>query len=289
MRIIATILFLVMVSCSAQKNKKQGDSYLEVGDAQIHYKVSGKGQEMIMVHGGYLDLDMWQPQVKVFQKNKKVIRFSDVGHGKSRSTNPQIYGYEIIEGLSQATEKDPAVLLGLSWGAMLCVDYALKYPSKVDKLILVSPGLSGWNYFKDSVAAKNNELRQIAIDNDDINQAARLFHQNWVVGPRRDSSALESGFYNKSLEMITTNMKAHWKEDWSQLDSIPAISRLEQITVPTYIIIGDQDAKDIKLIAAAYDEKVPQSTKIAIENAAHLLTMEKPEKFNSILRQILSE
>lgn len=289
MRVILTILVLIVASCSAQKNHQEKDTFLNFGDAQIHYKISGKGQEMIMVHGGYLDLNMWQPQIGEFRNDKRIVRFSDIGHGKSKSNNNQIYGHEIIVKLSQATEKNPAIIMGLSWGAMLCVDYALKHPNKVDKLILVSPGLSGWNYFKDTLAAKNNKLRRIAIENNNIEQAAILFHQNWVVGPRRDKSDLEPQFYEESLEMITTNMRDHWKEDWSKLDSIPAIKRLKQITVPTYIIIGDQDADDIKSIAEEYDEKVPKSTKFVIENAAHLVNMEKPAAFNRLLKQLLEE
>ena len=248
MKFIIPILLLGLLSCS---NPLETENFLNYNGNQIHYKTIGKGQELFFLHGGFLDLSMWDSQVEEFQEERKIIRFSDLGHGKTKASKP-IYGYRIIEKLSKSTELEPAILVGLSWGAMLSVDFTLHNPNKVDKLILVSPGLSGWNYFKDSLAAKNNALRQIANKNNRIEDAAKLFHHNWVIGTKRSASDLEEDFYTKSLAMINSNMKAHWKKEWSKLDTIPAITRLEEIKVPCYIIIGDQDALDIQLIANLY-------------------------------------
>jgi len=223
------------------------------------------------------------------QENNKLILFSDLGHGKTKSTNQQILGYKIIEKLTESTGKNSVILIGLSWRAMICVDYVLNNPKKVEKLILVSPGLNGWNYFQDTIAAKNNLLRKEASSKNDIDSAAILFHKNWVIGPRRNPNEIENEFHKESLRMITSNMKEHWKEDWSKLDSIPAIERLEEIEVPTFIIIGNQDAEDILLIANEYDDRIPNSTKIVMDNVAHLLNMEQAENFNRILNEILND
>ncbi|MEM1120983.1 MAG: alpha/beta hydrolase [Bacteroidota bacterium] len=176
---------------------------------KIHYKVDGIGKELMMVHGGYLDLSMWDKQVNEFENDWRIVRFSDLGHGKTQSKGQPIYGREIIEKLTGATSENPTTLVGLSWGAMICVDYALKYPDKVDKLVLVSPGLSSWPYFQDSIAAKNNALRKAAIKNGDIQRAASLFHQSWVVGPRREPSSIDKAFYEWSLTTIAQNMQNH--------------------------------------------------------------------------------
>lgn len=287
MKTFIPIFILIFVTCSSCNKEQEIESILDIRGNEIHYKSIGKGQEMFLVHGGYLDLEMWNPQIETFQKEKKIIRFSDVGHGNTIASNNEIYGFEIIEKLSKSTKEDPAILVGLSWGAMICIDYALNNPDKISKLILVSPGLNGWNYFQDTLAAKNNLLRQEATLMGDIDSAAVLFHKNWVIGPRRNFKDIDNDFYQKSLEMIKSNMKEHCKEDWSKLDSIPAIERLEQIEIPTYIIIGDEDADDIKLIASLYNDKIPNSKKIIMKDVAHLVNMEDTESFNQILRQIL--
>lgn len=288
MKFLFIILVLISVSCK-ESDQIEKEIYLNKSQHKIQIKTTGKGTPIIFAHGGYLDLEMWEPQVKEFKTTNRIIRFSDLGHGKTVRAKSSILGYEIINNLTTQYPNEKFVLVGLSWGAMLCVDFALNYPHKVEKLILVSPGLNGWPYFKDSLASKNYKLRQSAIDNLDTLKAAKLFHQNWVVGPRRQENELDESFYSESLDMIIRNMRNHWQENWSDLDSIKARTRLESIKSPTYIVTGKYDAEDILLIAEEYHKRIENSKKIEMDNVAHLLNMENPTRFNEILRDILND
>ena len=89
--------------------------------------------------------------------------------------------------------------------------------------------------------------------------------------------------------MIVRNMSRHWQEDWSDLDTIVARTRLEHIKVPTYFIVGKHDAEDILLIAEEYHSRIENSKKIEVDNVAHLLTMENAKRFNEILKEILND
>lgn len=285
-------VFLLLIICLLSCNGKSGadkESFLHFKQHKIQLKTTGKGKPLLFVHGGYLDLDMWQPQVEAFKDTHTLIRFSDLGHGKTIASREPVRGHEIILEITKNHPEEKYTLIGLSWGAMLSVDFALNYPEKVEKLVLVSPGLNGWEYFQDSLALKNYQWRQEAIKKGDTLRAAKLFHQNWVVGPRRKPNDLNLDFYERSLEMVFSNMKNHWQEDWSALDSIPARNRLEEIQVPTYIIIGSEDAEDILQIAEEYHRRIPHSKKIILPNVAHLLNMEAPERFNKELQGILRE
>ena len=282
------ILVLFPASC---KNTAyvETESYVNKNQHKVHIKTTGKGVPIIFVHGGYLDLEMWNPQVEEFRKTNHIIRFSDLGHGKTVGSKSSIAGYEIINELTILYPNEKFVLVGLSWGSMLCVDFALNYPHKVEKLVLVSPGLNGWAYFKDSLALKNYKSRQNAIANSDTLKAAKLFHRNWVIGPKRQEYELDKSFYSESLDMIFRNMRNHWLEEWSSLDTIVARTRLESIKSPTYIIVGQYDAEDILLIAEEYHQRIENSKKIKMGNVAHLLNMENPIRFNEILKEILNE
>ena len=282
------ILVLFPASC---KNVAyvETESYVNKNQHKVHIKTTGKGVPIIFVHGGYLDLEMWNPQVEEFRKTNHIIRFSDLGHGKTVGSKSSIAGYEIINELTILYPNEKFVLVGLSWGSMLCVDFALNYPHKVEKLVLVSPGLNGWAYFKDSLALKNYKSRQNAIANSDTLKAAKLFHRNWVIGPKRQEYELDKSFYSESLDMIFRNMRNHWLEEWSSLDTIVARTRLESIKSPTYIIVGQYDAEDILLIAEEYHQRIENSKKIKMGNVAHLLNMENPIRFNEILKEILKE
>ncbi len=279
---------ITLISCNEAANEPT-ESFITINEHKIHVKSVGKGKPIVFVHGGYLDLDMWDEQVNEFKDSYKLIRFSDLGHGETIQAKEPLFGYEIIKQIVSNHSDEKITLVGLSWGAMLCVDFTLNYQEEVDKLILVSPGLNGWNYFKDNLASQNHTLRQEAIKNMDTLKSSELFHQNWVVGPRRQIQQLNEPFSSKSLAMVLKNTRNHWQEDWSKLDTIAARSRLENITIPTYIIVGNQDAQDILLIADEYNQRIKNSQKIEMQNVGHLLNMENSKEFNTILSRIIEK
>ncbi|MCB0463881.1 MAG: alpha/beta hydrolase [Flavobacteriaceae bacterium] len=290
MRNKLVVIWLMSVLALGCKNYVKEEGYLNINENKIHYKVLGKGKPLVFVHGGYLNLDMWENQVQFFsERGYKTIVFSDLGHGKTALKNSNTYGYEIIDQIVEKVAEDKVTLVGLSWGAMLSVDYALNFPEKIEKLVLVSPGLNGWSYFQDSVASENYTLREVAMSDNDTLKAAELFHKNWAIGPRRNKAKLNAAFVEQSFRLIKSTMQKHWKAEWSKLDTLPAIDRLEKINVPTLVLIGEEDAKDILMIGEKYHKDIPKCTLIEMENVAHLINMEKPELFNQILSDFLNE
>ena len=81
------ILFILITIFACKPGEKSAiDSYLKVGNARIHYKVNGDGEPVLFIHGGYLDLSMWDSQIEDLSKaGFHVIRYSDIGHGKTES------------------------------------------------------------------------------------------------------------------------------------------------------------------------------------------------------------
>lgn len=279
---------LLLTACRTTDTDRSREGFFDIDGHRIHYRIDGSGPDLVMLHGGYLDLTMWQPQVERFKPDYRVIRYSDVGHGETETTGQPVAASAIINALLENTQTESATFIGLSWGAMLAIDYALLHPKRITQLVLISPGLNGWNYFRDTVAATNYANRRAALKAGDFKLAARLFHQNWVVGPRRDSSSLAPDFFDWSLASIAFNTRVHFGEDWSQIDTLPVTDRLSIVDVPTSLIVGDQDGQDILQITDVYATQLPRAEVYVVEGAAHLLSREKPEIFNAILANILS-
>lgn len=290
--LLLLLILSLLVSCqpatTAEESNPQEESYLMLDGHKIHYKTEGEGKPLLFVHGGYLNLDMWDRQADFFtQKGFQVIRFSDLGHGLTEQADSSSLGYEIIDAVATKCTDQKLTLIGLSWGGMLCVDYALQYPDKVEKLVLVAPGLHGWEYFQDSVAAQNYAARQEAIKQNDTIRAAQLFQKNWVIGPRRDASNLKMKLLKQTQNMILHTFRNHWQEDWSRLSPTPAIDRLDEIKTPTLIFTGDQDAEDILMIGKKYDTDIPNSRLTHLGEIAHCINMETPNRFNKLLYQFV--
>ena len=267
--------------------EKTAENYLKIKDHHIYFEVAGNGNPIILIHGGYLDHSIWNSQVEYLNRHGyKTIIFDDLGHGSTVNGEEELYGYEIIEQLRSRLKLDKISLVGLSWGAMLAVDYSLKYPENVEKLVLISPGMNGWQYFKDPLAQQNYDLRQLAKKMNQKAMFVEYFQRNWSDGPGQPATRLRKPVRRYIEQIILQNVNEHWNESWSKLSNN---TQINTITKKTLLITGQLDALDIHEIAKEYHQNIYNSQWTEIKNAAHTLVLEKPEKTNRLRGKFLKE
>jgi 3-oxoadipate enol-lactonase len=63
----------------------------------------------------------------------------------------------------------------------------------------------------------------------------------------------------------------------------PALPRLQEIRVPTLLLVGDADIPDVHAHAGAIEAGVPRSRRIVLNNAGHLPYLELPDEFSKIV------
>lgn len=281
-KLFIIIAFLDTFLVLAQKDC----GYIQIQDSKIYYEVSGKGNPVFLLHGGYLSSKVWEDQISYLSRNGfKTIAFDDLGHGQTINGQVDLYGYQIIEELRKKLGMEKISLVGLSWGAMLSIDYALNYPERITKLVLISPGMNGWDYFQDARAQENFNNRQIAKAQNDVKAFIEYFQRNWTYGPGKDSTRLRKNVRKNITEIMTCSVKNHWDEAWSLLSNK---TDWDSIMAETLIISGKLDAIDIMMISEKYVHAIPNSKWVEIENVGHTLIVEKPSKINRILRNFLT-
>lgn len=114
-------------------------------DIQLFYVESGAGEPLILLHGNGENSDYFVHQISYFSRQRRVIAIDTRGHGKSpRGEAPFTivqFAEDLLEFLNQhAIEK--ADLLGFSDGGNIALTFALKYPKRVNRLILNGANLS---------------------------------------------------------------------------------------------------------------------------------------------------
>jgi pimeloyl-ACP methyl ester carboxylesterase len=67
----------------------------------------------------------------------------------------------------------------------------------------------------------------------------------------------------------------------------PAAGRLAEVQIPVLIVIGDRDAPDIHAIGRLIHSGITGSRMAIINDAGHLLVMEKPHEFNYLVKNFL--
>jgi pimeloyl-ACP methyl ester carboxylesterase len=108
-----------------------------VNGIRIWYATFGRGEPVVMLHGGLANSNYWGHQVRALQRRYRVIVMDSRGHGRS-SRNEQAYGYDLMASdvlaLMDHLGIKRAAIIGWSDGAIIGLDIAMHHPERVSKL-----------------------------------------------------------------------------------------------------------------------------------------------------------
>ena len=108
-------------------------------DIQLHYIEQGQGQLLILLHGNGESCDYFEHQISFFAKDYNVIAIDTRGHGKSPRGEKPFTIVQFAEDLHDFMDEKgitKANLLGFSDGGNIALTFALKYPERIDKMII---------------------------------------------------------------------------------------------------------------------------------------------------------
>lgn len=151
--------------------------------AILNMKRSGHGPTIVLVHGVAGSLSVWDPIIKDLEKNFDVVRMDLLGYGYSPKPRIEYTVDEHIESinltLKKANVNGPFNMVGLSLGSLLVLNYTIKYPEKVNKIVGI-----GSLFYKDKEQAK-----QLISDNFWAKQAVGnkitssiIVKTSWFIG-----------------------------------------------------------------------------------------------------------
>jgi len=117
--------------------KPESSGQAPVNGVMIWYAVFGRGEPVILLHGGLANSNYWGNQVPALAKRYRVIVMDSRGHGRS-TRNAEPYGYDLMAddvlGLMDFLKIPKAAIVGWSDGAILGLDIALRHPERLTKL-----------------------------------------------------------------------------------------------------------------------------------------------------------
>lgn len=223
-------------------------------DTQLHYTEQGQGQSIILLHGNGEDSSYFEHQIRRFSGKYRVIAIDTRGHGQSPRGNMPFTIKQFAEDLhdfmvSMGITK--AILLGFSDGGNIALTFALKYPEKVEKLIV-----NGANLFPSGV----KPLYQWPIE----------------IGYRiAKSFSKKSEKAKKNAEMLGLMVNEPHIEP----------SELAQLTMPVLVIAGTKDMikeSHTKLIYNSFP-----NAQLVILDGDHFIANRRPEAFNAAVEKFL--
>ena len=120
---------------------------IEVDDHIVHFIEKGSGSPVLMIHGFFLDSQMWAPNIDALAEHFHVLAMDLWGLGYS-SREPMDYSYQLyadqVLGFMDALAIERASIIGQSMGAGTAMLFCIQHRSRVDKLVLVgAAGMPG--------------------------------------------------------------------------------------------------------------------------------------------------
>jgi 3-oxoadipate enol-lactonase len=287
--VVLSILLMIVLMIAGKFAGAQ-DGLIPEGKLLVHYQIHGKGSPLLFLHAGFQDIKMWDKQVAWFKKYNTVITIDLPGHGLTKGVDTSLLVQDVLKIFLDSLHIKKASFIGLSIGAACVVDLVLAYPERVNKVVLVSPGLSGWP----EVLTLDTLSKQCFAQMDRVDSSknrdsiAAYFTNIWCIGPGRKPEAVSSYAREYVFQTTLTCLKQHTEDNrWPQLSKTSAASRMHQWNRPLLIISGDEDIPFISTVALWIHHTVQGSKKIVIPHTAHMLNMEKPMAFNQTVHSFL--
>jgi proline iminopeptidase len=303
--VMIVIAMLSALSASAQTTAKEG--YIDAGNGvKLYYRLVGSGSEpVVLIHGGPgLTSDYLADDLTAMARNHSLLVYDQRGIGRSTLVSDssalaaQRY-VEDLEAIRKHLELERLTLLGHSWGVAPAALYAMQYPERVRRMILVGtipPERSGLvRAFQTVAAARDSatlrrmtELSRIRAANPDDLAACREYYQLWFTpffGTSTAASRMKGNVCAGSPESLKNKRNVD-KYTFASLGNWDWTTSLGKVVVPTLIIQGELDPLPIES-ARKWAAAMPNARLLELKGIGHFPYVETPEVFFAAVDRFL--
>lgn len=280
----------------------QKDDSIVTTNTVLHYSIQGEGQSILLLSGGPgISSNQLSQISQQLGKNHKCLLFDQRGTGKSL-TNPMdsttINLNQSMEDINLLLKKQnlkKIAIIGHSWGAMLAMSYAFRYPGNVSMLVLMGPGpldLSGYELLRDNITSRASKEEKTFMNKVEDSMAhgtvsresLRTFHKTFLRLLFFDALKVDS--LSELIRSTSNNaMQQLMLQDLNRIhyNIKPGISKIE---IPILVICGRQDP--VGLFSTFTIRELNKKVKIAwIEKSGHFPWVEQPDFFYPVLFDFL--
>ncbi len=258
------------------------ETTIDANNARLACEIAGQGEPVVLIHGVTLDMSMWDDQMAALTPHFTVIRFDARGFGRSSLPVEQYTHHDDLNALLDVLEIPSAHICGLSMGGGIALRFACTYPERVCSLTLVDSVLPGFPFTEET----GNRLR--AVYTAAREQGLDAARDSWLNHPLFATCAEQPDVAERMKRMVGDYSGWHWVNDEPAVELDPPVTaRLQQITAPTLVVVGERDLIDFHVIGQRLAHEIRGAELAVIPNAGHMANMEAPETFNQILVDFL--
>lgn len=247
---------------------------------------SGPGDPVVLLHAFPLNSRMWRPQAEAVSDDRRVITPDYQGFGRSPHTpaQPDVRYYAGgVRGLLDRLGLERVVLGGISMGGYAAFECLRLFPERISGLILANTRPDPDS--EEARETRKETARRVADEGVGVLvelQMQRLLARETLENKPEVVELVKSMILEATPDGVVAALGALRDRP----DSTPL---LPEISVPTLVVGGAEDAISTPEVMSDMAEKIPGSRHVVLENAGHLSNLESPGEFNRALHGFLKE
>jgi pimeloyl-ACP methyl ester carboxylesterase len=225
MKFLAAAVLALAAFTTAQGADKGADKtgYVKANGLNYYYEISGKGEPLLLLHGGLGTTDMFRPILPRLADHRQVIAIDLQGHGRTELGTRKFDLIDMGDDIATIVDKlgyKQVDVLGYSFGGGVGFRFAAQHPDKVRRLVLVSAGFSDEAFYPEM----REQQKQIGAPSAEYMKETPMYKSYVAVAPKPED-------FPRLLQAIGDFMRGHY--DYS--------ADVKKLTMPTMLVFGDGD------------------------------------------------
>ena len=253
-------------------------AFIDVDGSRIYYEECGSGPDaVVLLHDGVVNSSVWDDVWPSFCKRFHVLRYDRRGYGRSPATKKPYYEADDLAALLHDRKISHAALVASSHGGQVALEFALRYTALVRDLVLVGPGVTGFPYSEYFIMRERGNAQSDKVPD----LIAASVRDPFLIVPGHDAA-------RKRLQDLLTAAPQDLTHDDMPLPEKPVFPYVQELRMPTLLLIGSGDIADNQAVVGALVMAIPGAARIVVPDTGHLMYLEKPDTFFSLVSSFLT-
>jgi len=273
-----------------------------INGTQLYVKTIGQGEPILIIHGGPgLDHTYFFPQMEGLAKDHTLIFYDQRASGKSAanldSTQISIDIFvDDIEAIREGFQLEQINILGHSFGGILAMKYAMKYPEKMDKLILSNSSGASAEFMRKEAT----RLQERITEKDRFEQELIFKSQNFQAGKASAFEDLFRIFFRKEFfnKELADSLTLTFPENFAQNSRLLGFlnkdmganydfsADMKKITAPTLVVYGDYEIL-AESAGKQIADLIPNAEFVLLKDCGHFPFIEQPKTYFGTINEFL--
>lgn len=254
---------------------------ITINKRKVSYLFGGRGDSLLVIHGGGGGVNAWIDNLELLAEHFTVYAPDLPGFGNSQSIDDRFSVPEYVDFIESFTGElglEQFYLIGHSVGGGIAIQYALDYPEKIKRLVLISSLFLGkeiafWARYLSSPSILTNLGIAGLVMLEALTWFIRQFSFSFTLKPPFTRVQIGIGKSIMSLKGQTTVL----------------LDELSRLVMPTLLVWGAKDGVVPVKHAYAAADVIPDCRVHIFEDGGHHIHNQKTQEFSRLLVSFLGK